>query len=365
MKKKIVIIGGGTSTATLLSGLKMEPSFALSAILPVTDSGGSSRAFVEAFARMKANEDPEGEDLHVVPPGDAANALLALSHQPGYAKELLNYRFTRLHTQFEGHSLRNLIVGAAMELWGTEGIARVCEMFGIEGRILPASTESLRLVAEMDDGSQLERYSIADPAHPDRTIDLEGEEAIDHLPYQDAIMKDIVGIRLKPYGKTMPGINPDARDAIAEADIILLAPSDLWTSTIPILAVPGMSDALQATNAVRCYLPPLMSKKYNTAGYSVADLVSVLERYSFPGMVDVVLHNSTPVENTLLAMYAEDGAAPISLGERIEASYKVVEADLIDQRPAAATKGDIIRSIIRHDPAKVLSAVRTLVERIA
>lgn len=362
---KIVVIGGGTSTATLLSGLKMEPSFNLAAILPVTDSGGSSKAFVSAFARLKTTDDPEAEDLHIVPPGDIANALVALSHLPNELKSLLNYRFTRLHTQFEGHSLRNLIVGAAMELWGTKGLDRLSDVFGTNGKVLPISNEALRLTAEMADGSYVDRCVIPDPAHPGRTIELEGEEAVDHLPYQDAIRQNIVGISVETYGRSPPAISEAARMAIAGADLTLFAPSDVWTSTAPILAVPGVADALRSTEAVRCYMPPLMSKKYNTTGYDVGKLVATLERYSFPGMVDMVLFNSTPVENALLETYAEHDSVPITLGDVSSAAFNVVQADLIDQRPAAATKGDITRSVIRHDPAKVLAAVRTLVERVA
>ena len=42
-RKKIVVIGGGTGTFTVLSGLKHIPKIDISVIVSMMDSGGSNR----------------------------------------------------------------------------------------------------------------------------------------------------------------------------------------------------------------------------------------------------------------------------------------------------------------------------------
>ena len=62
--KKIVVIGGGTGTFTVLSGLRDYP-FDLSAIVSTADNGGSTGIL--------------RDELGVLPPGDIRQALVALS----------------------------------------------------------------------------------------------------------------------------------------------------------------------------------------------------------------------------------------------------------------------------------------------
>lgn len=336
---RIVVIGGGTSTATILSGLKAEPSFSLSAIVPVTDSGGSSGAFVQAFAQHRAT----GQRLPaIVPPGDVANALMALSQHESVLRELLNYRFSGLETPFRGHSLRNLVVDAALELWGTTGISRLSEIFRTTGRVFPASTEALRLIAQLQDGTE-----------------IVGEDAIDHLSYAENESRAITDVRIAAYGDGMPAIDAGARQAIVEANLILFAPSDLWTSTVPILLVPGMLEALRSSSALRCYMVPLTAKRLNTDGYDALRLVQVLERYAFPGAISTLLYNTTPLPADLPG----DATGAIPMGDVAGKNLSVIAADLLDTAPAVVVPGDIPRSVIRHDPAKILATVKRLVEK--
>ena len=62
--KKIVTIGGGTGTFTVLSGLKKYPG-QLTAIVTMADDGGSTGRLRDEFG--------------VLPPGDLRQSLVALS----------------------------------------------------------------------------------------------------------------------------------------------------------------------------------------------------------------------------------------------------------------------------------------------
>lgn len=360
---KIVVIGGGTSSACILAGLRDEPSFEVTAILPVTDSGGSSKAFIDAFARYK-RQHPSGSGVEMVPPGDVSSALLALSRHSPELRELLNYRFSNLGTMFYGHSVRNLLVGAAMELWGVGGLHHLDGIFNISARILPVAPEAVQLYATLRDGTEVSSYSIPDPSRPGGTVQLEGEEAVDYLPHQRVITEPIVSIGLRPYGTTLPSIYPASRQAIVEADILLFSPGDIWTSTAPILSIPGVKEALRESQGRRCYFLPLMTKRLNTEGFTARDFISALETYAFAGLFQTVFFHKNGIAKEILEKYAEEGAAPVQLGDMAGIDVEVIVTELLDRNAALPEKGETVapRSILRHDPAKVLSAVRQLIK---
>ncbi len=362
MKKNVVVIGGGTSSASILSGLKAEPSFEVTAILPVTDSGGSSKAFIEAFAKYRK---ADGSDVSMVPPGDVSSALLALSNHSPEVKELLNYRFANLGSMFHGHSVRNLLVGAAMELWGVDGLEKLSGIFNVQNKAIPIASEAIRLFATLQDGTEVHSYGVPDPRNPAETIILEGEEAVDYLPYQHGISSPIASIGLLPYGDALPSITPVARRTIMEADILLFSPGDIWTSTAPILAVPGVKEALREARGTKCYFVPLMTKRLNTDGFAIKDFVSALESYAFPGLFDVLFYHRSGIEDETLHRYAEEGATPIALGDLEGVTAEVIITDLLYHQVIAAEKAETAapRSALRHDPEKVLTAVRGLISR--
>src|SRR5688500_17174728 len=96
----IVAIGGGTGLSTLLRGLKIYVeadgnwSIAnLSAIVTVTDEGGSSGVLRKEFGML--------------PPGDIRNCIVALAEEEQLLSRVFNYRFDT-DSALQGHSLGNL-----------------------------------------------------------------------------------------------------------------------------------------------------------------------------------------------------------------------------------------------------------------
>ena len=74
---KIVVIGGGTGSFVVLSGLK-KYTRKITALVSMADDGGSTGVL--------------RDELGVLPPGDVRQCLLALSKAPKL-RELYNYRF--------------------------------------------------------------------------------------------------------------------------------------------------------------------------------------------------------------------------------------------------------------------------------
>src|SRR5258708_25098971 len=77
--RRVVTIGGGTGTFSLLSHLK-KYRFTISAIVTMSDSGGSSRRLMDEFQRQ-------------LPLGDLRMSLVALARNGALWREVFMHRF--------------------------------------------------------------------------------------------------------------------------------------------------------------------------------------------------------------------------------------------------------------------------------
>src|SRR5437764_12640560 len=77
--RRVVTIGGGSGTFSLLSHLK-KYHFDISAIVTMSDSGGSSRRLMDEFRRQ-------------LPLGDLRQSLVALAHNGALWREVFMHRF--------------------------------------------------------------------------------------------------------------------------------------------------------------------------------------------------------------------------------------------------------------------------------
>ncbi len=129
-KKKIVTIGGGTGSFTVLSGLK-EYDFDISAVVSMADDGGST-------GRLR-------DELGVLPPGDVRQCLVALSNESYLLRDLFNYRFEL--GEFKGHTMGNLFLSASEKMTGgfIEGLKMATKVLNIKGRVLPVIKNSANL----------------------------------------------------------------------------------------------------------------------------------------------------------------------------------------------------------------------------
>jgi len=98
----IVTIGGGTGSYTVLSGLKNLPDVSLSALVSMSDNGGSTGVL--------------RDELGVLPPGDIRQCLVALSEHSEIVRSLINYRFSE--GTLKGHSFGNIFLAALEKVTG-------------------------------------------------------------------------------------------------------------------------------------------------------------------------------------------------------------------------------------------------------
>lgn len=319
---RIVLMGGGTGSFTLLQGLKrLTPH--ITAIVSMSDDGGSTGVL--------------RDELGVLPPGDVRQCLVALSDNPD-VRDLFSYRFE--DGRFEGQSLGNIILsGLELRHGSLEKAIQVAgDILHITGQVVPVTTDKHTLVVR--DGSRVYRGEHV----IDGPLEL-GKEAL---------------VWLEPAAR----LNPAAMHAIKQANMVVLAPGSLHSSLLPVLAVDGMAEALQETPALVVSVSNLINKPRQTDGWHVVDYVRQYARYIGDDTIDVVLFNDQAIAAELLEKYAADGEYPVrtEAARFSEVSAQPVGARLVAREIVAQqTLGDKIhRTLIRHDAAAVCAELQKL-----
>jgi uncharacterized cofD-like protein len=320
-KQKIVVIGGGTGTFVALSGLK-KYDVDLSAIITMMDSGGSS-------GKLR-------DELGVLPPGDVRQSLVALAKSPKLLREMFNYRFEE--GGLRGHTFGNIFLSTLTKTTGSmkKAIEEVGKILHIEGRVIPVTYDKSDLCIELENG----------------TI-IEGETHIDEVESREERAK-IKRAFLKPA----VGANPDAEEAIKEADAIIIGPGDLYTSIIPNLLVSGIKKAIKSSKGKKIYVLNLMTKYGQTTTHTARQHVDDLEQYVGQEELDVVLVNKKTPKKETLAWYKDFDEHQVedNLGEKNK--FMIIRENLIKDVVLAISPSDSLkRSIIRHDSDKLAKAI--------
>jgi uncharacterized cofD-like protein len=264
---RVVAIGGGTGLSRLLRGMRSHTSN-LTAVVAVSDDGGSSGRLRSAFG-MPA-------------PGDLNDCLAALSVDEASLGRLLQYRFER-GRELEGHTFGNLFIATLSEVEADFGDAlrAIHRLLDLNGAVWPATAEAVTLRVEKVDGQVVEGESaVRAVAGPSRRGELRPAAA-------EAL--------------------PEVIDALAEADLVVLGPGSLFTSTLPPLLVPAVGDALRATRGVVAQVINIMTEAGETDGYDAWDHVETLRRH-VGRLPDLVVVNATPVDPGRVDAYRVEGA---------------------------------------------------------
>ena len=291
----VVVIGGGTGLSNLLRGLKKHTG-KLTAIVTMADDGGSS-------GRLRS-------ELGMPPPGDVRNCLQALANTEPTMEQLLAYRFSE--GELKGQSLGNLLLAALNDISGSffDGVRRLSEILAITGRVLPVTTEDVRLKACFDDGTE-----------------ILGESKI--CDFKKAGGRRINCVKLLPE---KPHALKESIDAIEEADLILLGPGSLYTSIIPNLLTEGVADAIAQSDALRLYILNVATEDGETEGYTASDHVRALFSHAQCRLFDYCLANSTPFPAEIAERYTALGAGqtPVDALELESMGIDTIALPLLD-----------------------------------
>ena len=265
------------------------------------------------------------EELGILPPGDIRNCIAALADDEDLITKLFQYRFKN-GEGLEGHSFGNLFLTALCAITGNmvKAVRESANVLNIRGVVLPTTLDDMKLAAEFEDGSFVKGESNIPEVH----------KKIKRLFTEPAVCRAL----------------PEALDAIANADLIILGPGSLYTSVIPNLLVEGIVDAIEQSNAKKIYVCNIMTQPGETDNYSVASHVNALLSHAGGRkIIDAVLVNDSLPSN-ISEGYAKTGSIPVRLDMEnlIPTGVTVVSQKLIQENK---------EGLVRHSSNRVARAV--------
>ena len=317
-KLKVVLIGGGTGTSSILEGIKKYTDN-ITVVVNVTDSGRSSGLI--------------RKDFNMLAPGDARNCLIALSNSEQLLCDLFQYRFK--NAGLEGHSFGNLFIAALADLTGSfeNAIEEVSKILKLKGRVFPSTFDNINICAELEDGTLLKEENVI--------IDRDNDEVYNRSPIK------------KVFHNPIAKANEKALKAIEEADLIVLSPGSLYTSIISNLLVEGIPESIARSNGKKVYVCNIMSQVSQTYGYKASDHVNKIKEYLKCDLDFVILNNKSP-NDSLIESYKLENAHLIENDiDKIENSgISVIAEDLLDDVKEKRILWEK-KNLLRHDPDKI------------
>ncbi|MFC1711469.1 uridine diphosphate-N-acetylglucosamine-binding protein YvcK [Patescibacteria group bacterium] len=324
-KINIVVIGGGTGSFVVLAGLKKYP-LNLTAIVSVTDSGGST-------GRLRT-------EFGFLPVGDMRQCLAALAQEDSFIRKLLLYRFSK-GKGLKGHNLGNLILTALTEISGSEAKALeiASNTFFLKGKILPITTDNIQLKAEYENGKV-----------------LNGEHEIDEPKHKGGLL--ISKLSCGPKSK----IYLPVKKAILDANYIILGPGDLYTSILPNLVVGKVKTVLKQTRAKLIYIVNLMTRYSQTPGFTAKDHVDEVEKY-LGRKIDYVLINNKKIPEKIIKLYKKEKGYPVRDDLSVSLKYKIIRKNFLKSEMIRKPEADVLqRSYLRHDSEKLARSIISLIK---
>lgn len=259
-KKNVVIIGGGNGSAIVINALKKHVSdFNLTALVSMSDSGGST-------GKLRA-------EFKTLPPGDIMRAVVSLSRYD-YHRVLkpifYRNRFT-VPGKLEKHNLGNLFLILASQYAGNfeQALAALHQAIEAVGTALPVTLLPNDLCVSLTNGQVIKTEAKIDEPDYDRKLKI-----------------------AKAWLEPSAPLNPKARQAIQEANVIVLCPGSVYTSVVAALLPAGLKAEIAKSSAQIVYI---VGNAYEQGGETgpenLSGIVKVVESY-LPRPVDVILFNN-------------------------------------------------------------------------
>jgi len=307
-EKNIVCFGGGTGLPTLLSGLKHNPFFKITAIVNMFDSGGSSGELKDRFG--------------ILPPGDVLKCLLALSENEIYARQILLKRINNF--KFPGHTGGNALLLGLEKVFGDylTAIDALGQLLAVRGQVVPVTQEPATLCAQYDDGTIYKSET---------SIDIGVREG-----------KRIERIFLEPEISASPA----ALEAIKNADFICIGPGSFYTSVLSNFLPVGIQKALQESRARTIFIANFLTEGKGMQNMYLEDIVAIAEKYIGRKLDYIITNDNWPEE--LLAKYCSESKYPIISQKNVD--KRAMEAELWQDKIVA-----------RHDSARLAGLIAGLV----
>ena len=316
-KINITTIGWWNWSYGLLSSIRDNDDYNISAIISMSDSGWSTWVLREEFG--------------ILPPGDVRRAIMALSREHEEVKQLLNFRYDK-NCSVWWHSLWNLIITAMSDITGNfdKWLKQVCKMFKVKGRVIPVTLSLSNLNVKLEDWTKVEWESNIDVWLNENSSPIK-----------------------KAYLTPEVCANSKAIKAIEKSDVIIISFGDLYTSIVPNLLVKGIKEAIESNKKAKViYFCNLMTKPWETTDFEAIDFINVIEKYLWKDILDYVIVNNGYISEKMAEKYKSlEKKKPVKVKSHKffkAKSYKVIEADLLHESDWVRHSYDKIAKVIEN-----------------
>ncbi len=313
---KIVVIGGGSGLNTVLRGLKnyTDNITAIVTMLSYENDGDNSK-----------------KTLQMLPLDDIKESIIALSHNEEAMSNLLNVKFN--NGQLRNLRFDDIYISSMNTLYNNEAksIEQSKEVLNITGKVLPATLEEIRVCAELEDGKVLE--------DKDKITE-----------YISNTSTKISRVYINPTNNTPA---PGVKEAIQEADAIIIGPGSLYTNVIPNLLIKGIAKEIKESKAIKVYISNIMTELGQTDEYSLSDHIKAINEYVGKGVIDYCVYDTGEIIPEFIKKYNLEGSDIVLPDEQ---KTKEMGVKLIQRNLSTIKDG-----LIRHDSNAVAETIIQLV----
>lgn len=314
---KIVIIGGGEGTNTIIKGLKNYTNN-ITAIVTVSDYGNTQNS--------------SQTELKWLPFEDIKGAISALSVDSEMMEYLMKYKFN--NEKLKNLSFGDVYLTAMNEIYNndiTGSIENSDRVLNMTGRVLPVTADEITICAELDDGSVVKE-----------------KNKIPEVVY-DKVSK-INRIYITPSNcKPAPGV----LEAISEADAIIIGPGSLYTNVIPNLLVKNVAKTIKESKAFKVYVSNIMTEPGQTDNYSISEHIQAIIDHAGGKIIDYCICDTGEVVPEYIRKYNKQGSdlVEIDLSKVSNLGVNVIHKHM----------SKIEGEKIRHDADTVAMAIMELI----
>ena len=176
---------------------------------------------------------------------------------------------------------------------------------------------------------------------------------------------------------------PELLVALKDADAIVIGPGSIYTNLIPALLMRDVNETIRASNARKIFVCNLMTQPNQTEAYSIAEHVRAIQKHCGFRFDYVLAHRGGTISNEVLERYRSTSAdlvVPQLVGSDntqvvifpdTPQEMALIEGAILIQRDLATevmAKDRFTgqeRLMVRHDPAKLGEALRSLLHDYA
>lgn len=309
---KVVVIGGGSGLPNLLKGLKEYTSNITAVVNVSEDDPTISSAFASSDYLTQ---------------GDIRKCIAALSTSETEMGKLLTYK-NNVDNPLE-QSVGNSIISALVNIGGsfTKGIEMIPEVFNMQGKIYPVSTDDIVLCAGLENGE----------------VVVGKQNIIERIKELKCQIKQIF---LKEGSIKA---HPEVIEAIKTANVIVLGPGAFYTSVVSNLLIDQISKAIVKSRAKKVFVSNIMNQPGQTDGYTLARYINEVERYLGKHVLDYVVVNNGEITEEMIKDFNQVDSSPVK-----------IDLENIANRAICVVKDDLVltaKDSIIHDSDRLAEII--------